>query len=962
MYFSINFVSLGQATLDSELKNLREEYDKTLQEFEYEPKRSIPIYQKLAPQFEKKQDWIYYYKCLIETAWTYDFAGNNSKAFLAIEAAIQDFHSRQLSNYYRGKLADAIFIKGTILENGDQFDEAIICYKKAHDAYVLLEEGDAGFEIKEKRISFCFNNISKEYMNKRDYVKALEYINKAVLFKTKTLGATNKSTLRSIRSRGEIYIELGYFNEALNILNQVAVEFEKENHREELAKTQRSISRIYQRKKDFTTAEEYIRKSISIYAALGSQNLNNKVYSLHQMGNVLKDGGQYAASILWFQQAIDLKNKISGSQISDACFSTLNIGKAYAELGKYQKSLQVYNQASNMFGQVLGEKHPKYIELWLSMGSCYFDQGQRGKAHKFFEMAYDLAKEKTQEKSFDRVLACLNLARITQDFDKALMICQEGLWEGIIHFESKGVGDNPLPEDAFSEFHTLRILEEKANIFQKKYQQSLDEKDLVLALETYQAASDLVDYSRQSFFTESAKQFLAKRARNIYENGVQVAFKLFEEEPNNTFTETAFQMMEKSRSLILLEALQTEAASEIAKVPDSLAFQRLQFRKALLELETQFQLVKNDNKKAQRINNEIFEIKKRQRLFEEELAKSYPIISKIKTELDVLTISDIQEKLSGEETLLEYLLTDEGLFILKISKDKVDFFKQPSSSSLEAETIKLIGLLNDNQLVSKKGASQELFQKFTTLSAALYQNIMAFALDGSEQKLIIIPDLYMNYLPFELLLTDNNFDKNEVNYADLPYLFVKNPIRYSFSANLQFQDFISRNHNQEVLAFAPKYEGNSNPILATRTGFLSLSQTSKEVESITIILNGLAKIGSTANEKSFKSVASNYGILHLAMHAYTDEENPMLSGLIFSKNEDEEDDILHAYELYGMKLNAQLAVLSACNTGSGKFEKGEGVMSLARGFRQAGVPNIVMSLWQVDDESTRTIMESFILI
>ena len=105
---------------------------------------------------------------------------------------------------------------------------------------------------------------------------------------------------------------------------------------------------------------------------------------------------------------------------------------------------------------------------------------------------------------------------------------------------------------------------------------------------------------------------------------------------------------------------------------------------------------------------------------------------------------------------------------------------------------------------------------------------MAFVLDGSEQELIIIPDLYMNYLPFELLLTDNDFDQNEVNYGDLPYLFAKNPIRYSFSANLQFQDFLSRNHNQEVLVFAPKYEGNSNPTLATRTGFLSLAQVSDE--------------------------------------------------------------------------------------------------------------------------------------
>jgi len=82
--------------------------------------------------------------------------------------------------------------------------------------------------------------------------------------------------------------------------------------------------------------------------------------------------------------------------------------------------------------------------------------------------------------------------------------------------------------------------------------------------------------------------------------------------------------------------------------------------------------------------------------------------------------------------------------------------------------------------------------------------------------------------------------------------------------------------------------------------------------------------------------------------------------LIFSDIDDEEEDnVLHNYELYNMNLPAEMVVLSACNTGSGRIEKGEGVMSLARGFRQAGVPNIVMSLWQADDESTSIIMQRF---
>ena len=152
----------------------------------------------------------------------------------------------------------------------------------------------------------------------------------------------------------------------------------------------------------------------------------------------------------------------------------------------------------------------------------------------------------------------------------------------------------------------------------------------------------------------------------------------------------------------------------------------------------------------------------------------------------------------------------------------------------------------------------------------------------------------------------------------------------------------------------------SNVLLASRSGFSALTHTSKEVQSIKSLWpRSKVYLNETASEKRFKQEASEYGLLHLAMHAFTDDENPSLSGLIFTENNDAEDDVLYSYELENMELNAHLAVLSACNTGSGVLKRGEGVMSLARSFREAGVPNIVMSLWQADDEATRMIMESF---
>jgi CHAT domain-containing protein len=141
----------------------------------------------------------------------------------------------------------------------------------------------------------------------------------------------------------------------------------------------------------------------------------------------------------------------------------------------------------------------------------------------------------------------------------------------------------------------------------------------------------------------------------------------------------------------------------------------------------------------------------------------------------------------------------------------------------------------------------------------------------------------------------------------------------------------------------------------------SLQYTQTEVEEINHLFTGQSHIGNLATEAAFKSEASKHSILHLAMHAHTSDENPMYSRLIFQQGASEggEDGMLYAYELYNMNLQAELAVLSACETGTGKLQNGEGIMSLSRAFKYAGCPNIVMSLWQADDASTKDIMVQF---
>ena len=139
-----------------------------------------------------------------------------------------------------------------------------------------------------------------------------------------------------------------------------------------------------------------------------------------------------------------------------------------------------------------------------------------------------------------------------------------------------------------------------------------------------------------------------------------------------------------------------------------------------------------------------------------------------------------------------------------------------------------------------------------------------------------------------------------------------------------------------------------------------LPGTRKEIKAIANIIDGQYYYGSEAIEANFKKNASRYNILHLALHGEVDNEHPENSKLYFTKNKDSiEDNLLYSHELFALDIPAELTVLSACNTGIGKIAKGEGIMSLGTAFQYAGTKSLLLSSWEVSDQTTPTLMKYF---
>jgi CHAT domain-containing protein len=151
-----------------------------------------------------------------------------------------------------------------------------------------------------------------------------------------------------------------------------------------------------------------------------------------------------------------------------------------------------------------------------------------------------------------------------------------------------------------------------------------------------------------------------------------------------------------------------------------------------------------------------------------------------------------------------------------------------------------------------------------------------------------------------------------------------------------------------------------------RTGFTRLPFSRQEANSIFALTpkgTGLKATDFNASRDMAKSPQlGEYRILHFATHGLLNSERPELSGLVFSLLDREgkpQDGFLRLHEIYNLQLNADLVVLSACETGLGKEIKGEGLIGLTRGFMYSGAPRVVASLWNVDDLATAELMKLF---
>jgi CHAT domain-containing protein len=247
------------------------------------------------------------------------------------------------------------------------------------------------------------------------------------------------------------------------------------------------------------------------------------------------------------------------------------------------------------------------------------------------------------------------------------------------------------------------------------------------------------------------------------------------------------------------------------------------------------------------------------------------------------------------------------------------------------------------------GLDRRTFESFVTNAHALYKKLVEpFASAIKEhQRVLIIPDGPINQVPFEILLEEPP-RVSGIDYRSLHYLIKSTSIGYAYSS---------------VMLLRPSEPVRRPSLLAVGfTGGSRLRAPQPELEEIVGAeeeLEALAKrfsrgkflVGPDATEANFKVFSPQYDIIHLAIHGRGDIQKSFSSSLYFrSKYDSLDDGELHDYELYGLKLKALMAVLSACESG---------MISMASAFTYSGCANILMSLWKVNDKASTVLMDDF---
>ncbi len=857
-------------------------------------------------------------------------------------------------------------------------------YEKALEFYTkALEIAGADYAKNKPDIATFNQNIGIAYASLGDFDKAMRYFEKSLEINKQILGPNDPAFGLIYYNIGRLSNMLGKYEEALIFFQKArqiyTTIYDKDHPKIGLIYTEEGS--IYYENRDYATALDYYKKALYIYQAKYGDKHNQIYKAYNNIGTTYFQKQQYDEALIYLKKIIDKKRNASSTIISARNIANCYDAKSNDASGNDKKVF--INQAKHYYliaiqiaESEFDDNHPELAASLLKYGNFLMKQNKADKAIEYYRKANKIFYKKFDLKNPDvseSFVAIGNYFLKKGNIKEALENYQRSIVAIVEDYNDSTIYSLPKLDNIIIDYYLLNSLLSKAKAFDRLYSENKQIIDLTYGLQTYELAANLIDKIRTSYQTEESKLFLTKNVRSTYLNTIKNSLLLYDTLKDEKYKKQAFEYAEKSKSSILLASVRDVEAKLSGGIPDSLQKLEKEIKSKIVVYDNHIyeeKLKSNPNhQKIKLWEEKLFENNRQLDALISMLEEIYPKYYNLKYNNDVISIEDIQVKLQNK-SLIEYTLTDSLLYMFLIKEDYFNVYTFQIDSNCFYNNINIIRTSLNN--IDLANHSSDDFRKYSYASYAIYQLLIDSISDIIQgTDLIIIPDGELGYLSFDALVSKKP-GTEKINYRSLNYLVKDYLIDYSYSATLLFNEFHQKETpSNKLLAFAPSYNNKElikkNPYIAARQAdhladnLIPIPGVAEEIKNIGQLIKGDIIEGKNATEAMFKKLAPDYDILHLAMHTIIDDGNQMYSKLVFTLNSEDtlHDGFLNTYEIYNLDLNARMAVLSACNTGVGILQRGEGVMSLARGFIYAGVPGIVMTLWAVEDKSGVDIMTSF---
>jgi len=879
----------------------------------------------------------------------------------------------------------------------EKYHEALDLHRRAH-----ARSGEAGI----------LNRIGEVYLGLGETQKALEKFNEALPI-SQAIGA-RKVEAETLNYIGLVYETLGEIQKALEKFNEALPISRAAGDRSGEAITLSNIGTVYDSLGETQKALEKLNEALSLRRAVG--NRNGEAITLNNIGRVYGSLGETQKALEKFNEALPIRRGV-GDRDGEA-ITLNNIGAVYESLGETRRALEKYNEALSIWREV-ADRRREAIGL-NNIGRVYDLLGETQKALEKSNEALAISRATGYRSLEASTLNNIGMAyhslgktqKALEKYNEALPIKRaigdrigEAITLNNIGLVYDSLGEIQKALEGFNEALLLRrtvgehtreadTLLEIARVEQKR-------GNLTQARQTIEQAIDLVDSLRTNIPTQELRSSYFAKKQEFFEFYIDVLMQMRKQNPDAALDDAALAVSERARARSLLELL-TEARADIRQGVDG----------SLLESERSLQQRLNAKAAAQvRLLNHKHTLEQADAAAKEIAAitaEYEDLLAQIRarspryaalTQPQPLSLTEIQQQALDEDTLLlEYALGEKRSYLWLVSQHSIDSYELPPRAEVEAATRQVYQLLTARP---KRGTP--LDPQFISQAKALSKMLLGPVSPRlGVKRLVVVAPGALSYLPFAALPAPEDKKRPAGDYEPLiakhevvsiPSASVLSIIRREMAGRQRAAKSVAVLADPVFEASDPRLakakNGNSSgeTSVATaadaehseltraietmnfsdaRAGFTRLAFSRQEAESIFALTTrgtGLKATDFSASRAlALSQQLSQYRILHFATHGLLNSERPELSGLVFSLIDQEgkpQDGFLRLHEIYNLQLNADLVVLSACETGLGKEIKGEGLIGLTRGFMYAGAPRVLASLWNVDDLATAELMKLF---